>query len=129
MAKGMKVAFLQTLLIIIPLIFVNNSNLSADFNSNEQLGIKYKKQSEINVKIGVLLTDDYDNLMFIESNGVLDGILSAAYTINSSSLFDFNIEVYIREFDIDSNELINSYNELKNLGIKLIIGSFNSEES
>jgi hypothetical protein len=127
--KGMKVACVLTLLLIIPSVFVNNSNLSVDYYSNELLVIKYKKQSEFIVKIGVLLTDDYDNLIFIESNGVLDGILSAAYAINASSLFDFKIEIYISEFDIGSNELINSYNEMKNLGIKLIIGSFSSEES
>ncbi|MHA1991353.1 MAG: ABC transporter substrate-binding protein [Candidatus Hodarchaeales archaeon] len=72
------------------------------------------------VKVGVLVPQT-GALSFI-APGILDGIKTAAFEVNASSEFPFNIELVVRDTGSSPSQAITAYNELNSSGTELIIG-------
>ena len=84
--------FLMTILMLFLIISLPLSKLTLIDNSIPKYNIKFNKEQQIPViKIGVLVQDN-NELSFFNSQGIIDGILSAALAINKSSQFQFEVK-------------------------------------
>ncbi|MHA1990327.1 MAG: ABC transporter substrate-binding protein [Candidatus Hodarchaeales archaeon] len=79
------------------------------------------------IKVGVLIP--YTGALSSVAEGIADGVRAAAYAVNESSDFAFDIELLVEDTALDIVTSTSAYNNFKGAGVELVIGAAASSVS